>query len=92
MCSFLDREPDTRKEKAINIAKSHGFSMSDIDINVSGESWEATDATNLVAPLTTIKGLGDKAIEEIVANRPFNTVEDLLFNENVVYRKLNKKS
>ena len=79
-CSFLDREPDTRKEKAINIAKSHGFSISDIDINVSGESWEATGSTNLVAPLTTIKGLGDKAIEEIVANRPFETVEDLLSN------------
>ena len=92
MCSFLDREPDSRKEKAINIAKSHGFSIGDININLSGESWEVASGSQLVAPLTTIKGLGDKAIEEIVANRPFETVEDLLFNDNVVYRKLNKKS
>ena len=92
MCAFLDREPDARKEKAINIAKAHGFSIRPIDINVSGENWEAIDATSLVAPLTTIKGLGDKAIEEILINRPFNVVEDLLFNDDIVYRKLNKKS
>jgi DNA polymerase III alpha subunit len=91
MCSFLDREPDTRKEKAINIAKAHGFSIRPIDINTSGESWEAVDDSTLVAPLTTIKGLGEKAIEEIVAHRPFHTAEDLLFHEDVVYRKLNKK-
>jgi DNA polymerase-3 subunit alpha len=92
MCSFLDREPDTRKEKAINIAKSHGFTISDIDINVSGENWEAIDSTSLVAPLTTIKGLGEKAVEEIIAHRPFMSVDDLLFHEDVVYRKLNKKA
>ena len=92
MCSFLDREPDTRKEKAINIAKSHGFSISDIDVNVSGENWTASGATSLVAPLTTIKGLGEKAVEEIMAHRPFISVDDLLFNEDVIYRKLNKKA
>ena len=92
MCSFLDREPDTRKEKAINIAKSHGFSIGDIDINLSGETWHATSDHDLVAPLTSIKGLGEKAIEEIVAHRPFNTVEEMLFHPDVVYRKFNKRS
>jgi DNA polymerase III alpha subunit len=92
MCAFLDREPDTRKEKAINIAKSHGFAVRPININTSGENWESDGDQSLIAPLTTIKGLGDKAIEEIVANRPFDTVEELLFNEDIVYRKLNKKS
>jgi DNA polymerase-3 subunit alpha len=92
MCSFLDREPDTRKEKAINIAKSHGFTISDIDVNVSGENWEAVNPTTLAAPLTAIKGLGEKAIEEIVANRPFLSVDDILFNEDIVYRKFNKKA
>ena len=50
------------------------------------------NGNELIAPLTTIKGLGEKAIEEITANRPFETVEDLLFNDAIVYRKLNKKS
>ena len=92
MASFLEREPDSRKEKAINIAKSHGFNIKQIDINTSGASWEVLNDNTLVAPLTTIKGLGDKAIEEIVMHRPFNTVEELLFHPDVVYRKLNKRS
>ena len=92
MCAFLDREPDTRKEKAINIAKSHGFTISDIDINVSGENWEATSPTSLAAPLGNIKGLGEKAIEEIMEHRPFMSVDDMLFHDDIVYRKFNKKA
>jgi len=46
----------------------------------------------LVAPLTTIKGLGEKAIEQIINNRPFKTIEEFIFNENIVYSKLNKKA
>jgi DNA polymerase-3 subunit alpha len=68
MCSFLDREPDTSKEKAINIAKSHGFLYVLLILILSGENWESDGNQSLIAPLTTIKGLGEKAIEEIVAS------------------------
>ena len=90
--SFLEREPEHRKEKAINLAKQHGFTIQDIDVNTSGMHWEIMENNTLVAPLTTIKGLGVKAIEQILANRPFHTVEDFIFNENIVYSKLNKKA
>ena len=50
------------------------------------------DKNTLVAPLTTIKGLGEKAIEQILANRPFENIESFIFNENIVYSKLNKKA
>ena len=50
------------------------------------------DKNTLVAPLTTIKGLGEKAIEQILSNRPFKDIEDFIFNENIVYSKLNKKA
>ncbi len=91
MASFLDREPETRKEKAINIAKSHGFEIEPLNVNTSGMNWEVS-GKKLIAPLTTIKGLGEKAIEQILANRPFQKIEDFLFNENIVYSKLNKKA
>jgi len=90
--AFLEREPEHRKEKAINLAKQHGFSIQDINVNTSGMYWEIMDKNTLVAPLTTIKGLGEKAIEQILNNRPFKDIEDFLFNENIVYSKLNKKS
>ncbi len=91
--AFLDKEPESRKEKAINIAKKMGFDIENVNINTSGDSWDiSADGKTLIQPLTSIKGLGEKAIEQIVNNRPFNTVEDFLFNDDIVYSKLNKKA
>ena len=92
MASFLDREPETRKEKAIMIAKSHGFDIKPLDVNSSGMTWGIADDKTLISPLTTIKGLGEKAIEQILNNRPFVDIEDFIFNENIVYSKLNKRA
>ena len=93
MAAFLDKEPETRKEKAINIAKRFGFKIAPLDINKSGSVWEISeDGKTLIQPLTSIKGLGASAIEQILNNRPFLNAEDLLFREGVVYSKLNKKA
>ena len=89
--AFLDHEPEKRKEAAINIARSFGYEVAALDINTSGTRWEVKDG-KLVSPLTTIKGLGEAAIEEIIRKRPFSSVEDLLFDKGVVARKVNKKS
>jgi len=93
MAAYLDKEPDTRKERAINIAKSYGFKIEALNLNTSGTVWEISDdGKTLIQPLTSIKGLGEKAIEQIIDNRPFDKIEDFLFNENIVYSKLNKKA
>jgi DNA polymerase-3 subunit alpha len=93
LAAFLDKEPESRKEKAINIAKKYGYDIAPLDINKSGVIWEISeDSKTLIQPLTSIKGLGVAAIEQILNNRPFKDAEDLLFKEEVVYSKLNKKS
>ena len=46
----------------------------------------------MIQPLTSIKGLGMSAIEQILDNRPFTNAEDLLFREGVSYSKFNKKA
>jgi len=93
MAAFLDKEPEARKEKAINIARSMGFGIRKLDINTSGFTWEISeDGKTLIQPLSSVKGLGDAAIKEIVEHRPFKTVEDFLFNERMSYSKVNKKS
>ena len=93
MAAFLDKEPESRKESAISLAQKNGFAIKSLDINTSTQQWEISDdGKTLIQPLSSIKGLGEKAIEQIVNNRPFNTVEDLLFNEDIVYSKLNKKA
>jgi DNA polymerase-3 subunit alpha len=93
MAAFLDKEPETRKEKAINLAKKFKFKVKPLDINNSGIVWEIdSDNKTLIQPLTSLKGLGDKAIEQIINNRPFNTAEEFLFNDKIIYSKLNKKA
>ncbi len=91
IAAFLDKEPESRKERAINAAKKMGFEIEKIDINISDRDW-TIDGGKLVQPFSSIKGLGDAAIDQILNNRPFNTIEEFLFNENVVYSKLNKKA
>ena len=91
--AFLDKEPESRKEAAINLAQKNGFYIENVNINTSTSQWEiGDDGLTLVQPLSSVKGLGDKAIDQIISNRPFNSIEDLLFNEDIVYSKLNKKA
>tara|TARA_R100001510_G_C7596558_1_gene164454 strand:- start:227 stop:925 length:699 start_codon:yes stop_codon:yes gene_type:complete len=55
--------------------------------------WEVgPSGKTLIQPLTSIKGLGDVAIQQIIEHRPFNTVEEFLFHPEVRYSKLNKKA
>ena len=93
MAAFLDKEPENKKEEAINIAKQAGFSIKSLDVNTSGTQWEISeDGKTLIQPLTSIKGLGSAAVTQLLANRPFNTPEEFLFNEDIIYSKLNKKA
>lgn len=94
LAAFLDKEPEDRKESAIALAKSYGYTIKKLDINSSGVRWEvdANDGKNLIQPLSSIKGLGEIAIEQIMKYRPFKTVEELLFHPEIVYSKLNKKA
>ena len=93
LAAFLDKEPEKRKERAISTAKSMGFNVEPLNVNTSGTHWEISDDNStLIQPLTSIKGLGEKAIEQIIEHRPFNTVEEFLFHPEIVYSKLNKKS
>ena len=72
--------------------KNLGYEIQEVEINSSGRSWDISPAGKLIQPLTSIKGLGDKAMDQILQNRPFRTVEEFLFNEDVSYSKLNKKA
>ena len=93
LAAFLDKEPETRKERAIATAKSMGYTVKPLSVNTSGTVWEVNEeGDTLIQPLTSIKGLGDKAIEQIINHRPFNTIEEFLFHPEITYSKLNKKS
>ena len=91
--AFLDKEPESKKENAINIAKSLGYDIQPVEINTSGRVWGiGADGKTLIQPLTSIKGFGDAAMDQVLDNRPFTDIEDLLFRDEIKYAKLNKKA
>jgi DNA polymerase-3 subunit alpha len=93
LAAYLDSQPETKKEKAVNIVKAAGYIVQGVDINKSGKVWEISeDGKTLIQPLSAIKGVGDAAIKEILDHRPFKTIEDFLFHPRVSYSKLNKKN
>jgi DNA polymerase-3 subunit alpha len=93
MAAYLDKE-DKKKEKALSVARSSGYEIANVNINDSDLSWTIsnTNDNTLVQPLIAVKGMGPAAIEEILEHRPFTCIEDILFGEGVVRRKLNKKA
>lgn len=92
VCAFLDKEPEERKERAINFAKANGFKIKPVDINYSGLSWDiGDDNETLIQPLVSVKGIGQVVVGQLLANRPFKTIEDVLYNENMSYQKVNKR-
>ena len=83
MAAFFDKEPETRKEKAINIAKKYGFKIAPLHINKSGTVWEISeDGKTMIQPLTSIKGLGMAAIDQMLA-QPTDSItrKSYCFNE-----------
>lgn len=92
MCAVLNHVKEKNKQQAISLAKKLGFEIKTPDINISTDQWVISGEYQLTSPLTSIKGLGEKAVDEILSHRPFNTIEELLFHEEISYRKLNKKS
>jgi len=94
IASYLDEETkdDDGKAKAISTIKSLGYKIESPNINNSGDKWRvSTDGKTYYQPLNSIKGLGDKAVEQVLNNRPFKTIDEMLFNEDIVYSKLNKR-
>jgi len=68
--------------------KREGFEVVPPDINKSEKLFTAHSGKILV-PLGAIKEVGDKAVEDILAKRPFNSLEE--FMEKVDMRVCNKR-
>lgn len=77
----------TKQEKIdlyCRIAGNYGIEIKAPDINLSNEFFTAKDKTILYG-LGSVKGVGDAAIPNIIANRPYKDIND-------AYTKIGKKS
>tara|TARA_B100000131_G_scaffold323267_1_gene381190 strand:- start:1831 stop:5466 length:3636 start_codon:yes stop_codon:yes gene_type:complete len=95
LATILQSENNSPKglAKTISEIKSYKYDFVSADINYSGEQWEhSQDAGGFVPPLSSVKGVGKTAMQEIIQTRPYNSLHDLFFNEEGVWKhsKVNK--
>ena len=85
--------PD-KKAKAFGEIKRLGYDIVPIDINHADTGWTVLPGKKFMPSLLSCKGVGDTAAEEIIASRPYTSIENMLWNEDGTWRpsKFNKKS
>ena len=79
--------------KIISEVKQLGYKIFPVDINESSDVWVySSEKEGFVAPLSAVKGVGDKAVEEIIESRPYTDLHDLFFNQDGRWKhsKMNK--
>lgn len=84
MCSLLNTE-DPNSDKAleyINECSEMELTITAPDINKSGFAYTIDEDENIVTGFKSIKGLGDKAVNEIVSCMPFKDFADFLHRTN----------
>ena len=81
------------KAIALSEAKALGFAIGKPDINLSEKEYTIRDG-KLIPSFASLKHVGMTVLNEINEYRPYNNIEDLLFNPNDTWRhsKFNKRA
>jgi len=82
-----------KRAKAINEIRSFGYDIVKIDINHATTSWTILENKTFMPSFLTCKGIGRVAIDEIERFRPYENIEDFLWNKDGSWKhsKLNKR-
>jgi DNA polymerase-3 subunit alpha len=85
MCALLtfssSSQDEDKKIKYEKNARDRGIKILPVDINKSRGQYEIeTDGekVSLRPPLNSIKGVGDRAVESVVKNQPYNNLMDFI--------------
>ena len=79
------QDTEEKIEKYIKVAEDEGIKIIVPDINISEDKFTPNSKDKTIYyGLSSIKGIGEAALEEIIKNRPYNSIED-------IFEKLPKK-
>jgi len=96
LCAYLESMSGnpTKRAKAFGEVKKLGYKIVPIDINYATDSWSILEGNKFMPSFSSCKGVGSSAIEEIMANRPYESINDLLWDENGKWKhsKFNKRA
>ncbi len=96
LSTCLQSENSNVKKLPVMISeiKKLGYKFADADVNLSSRTWTySKQAEALVPPLSSFKGVGDAAMQEILENRPYRNLDELLYNDDGTWKhsKMNKR-
>jgi len=95
LCAYIETQITNPAEKAIAISeiKSFDYDIAKIDINSASNSWITVPGKKELMPsFISCKGVGKVAVSEIVSNRPYLSIYDMLWNKDATWKhsKFNK--
>ena len=87
---FSIQDNEEKRAKYISVAEDMGITIKTPDINLSGVDFTPLPEENTILyGLGSIKGVGESAIPEIIANRPYTSIEDMI--SKIPKKALNKR-
>ena len=96
LCAYLEAMSgnDKKRAKAFAEVKALGYRVVPLDINYATKKWTILEGKKFMPSLLSCKGIGESAIDELVANRPYRKIDDLLWTEEGKWRhsKFNKRA
>ena len=96
LCGYLEAMSGNPKKraKAFSEIKKLGYKVSPIDINYALKSWTILEGRKFMPSFLSCKGVGEAAVDEIIANRPYESLDDLLWDEAGKWKhsKFNKRA
>jgi DNA polymerase-3 subunit alpha len=96
LCAYLEAMSgnDKKRAKAFAEVKALGYDVVPLDINYATKKWTILEGKKFMPSLLSCKGIGEAAIDELVMNRPYENIDDLLWTEEGKWRhsKFNKRA
>lgn len=96
LCSYLESmsNNDDNRAKAFSEIRALGYQIVPIDIKHATKHWTIVEGKKMMPSLTACKGVGLSAAEELAKLRPFDSLEELFWDDEGKWRlsKFNKRA
>jgi DNA polymerase-3 subunit alpha len=96
LCAYLEAMSgnDKKRAKAFAEVKALGYRVMPLDINYATKNWTILKGKKFMPSLLSCKGIGSAAVDELAANRPYESIDDLLWTDEGKWRhsKFNKRA
>lgn len=96
LCAYAEEyaaDSDKKRARALSEIKALGYDLVRVDVNHANRTWTIIPGKKFMPSFKTVKSLGDAAVDEILEERPYRTVYDLLWRADGTWRhsKFNKR-